>query len=410
MSKRSRIYSPRRGTGLPANARAEAVEHVYRDADGKLPDFTRLDRRPPSWRRWAIGGGLITLALLAVAAWTSFLVFKPYTASSGGNVVLTVDGPPTAPIGGDVEYRVRVANDDRVPVAQVALELTLPEDFTVVTTDPAPEETKRLRWTIGALDAHADRTIVVRGRLFGEPGASARAEAVVIYRPANFNSDFQTIAKATTTLDASPLTVAMVGPTESVPGTPETYTVTYTNTGTATTPPLVLMIAAPSSFALIATTPDRPRREELLWPIGELSPGGTGTITISGSFGASAAGDTPFRATIAVSARPDRRLSQASALVTTKVLGGDVAVTATVNDQTTALTAPPGALLRFRIAIRNTGTAELRGITLRAMLDGTSVGDRSILDYGNITDPANGSAIGKQKTPDVRTGTITWTP
>lgn len=406
MSKR------RRSNGAPnppqRAAHAETVDRIYRDADGALPDFTRLDRRRPTWHRWVIGGGLITLALLAVAAWAGFLIFKPYTVSSGGNVVVTADAPATAAIGEELTYRVRIANDDRVPIARTTVEVRLPADFTMTTADPAPDDARGLRWTIGTLPARGERQIEIRGRLYGTPSTEYRAEIIAIYRPANFNADFQAVAHATTTLAASPLTMAIAGPTDTVPGERGTYTLTYENTGDTSSPPTAVLLELPASFALAETTPKRPKPDELLWAIGELAPHAKGEVTIAGSFSGDAKGPLELHATIAL-VLADRRLPQSDARMTTRVLGGDVVVIATVNDQTTGVDARPGDTLQFRIALRNDGEAELRDIVVRATFDATAIADRSILDFNKLTDPANGAVVGEQVSTTTRRGTITWT-
>ncbi len=407
---RPRIYTPRRGTGIPRRAREEAVDRIYRDDDGKLPDFTRLDRRPPTWRRWAVGGGLLLLAVLAVAAWASFLIFKPYTAVSGGSVNVKIDAPPTATIGQELAYRVTITNDDRIPLAQTTLELRLPEDFAVTSADPPPDDARGFRWTIGTIPANGNRAIEVRGRLYGTPNQDARIEATAVYRPANFNADFQSLATATTTLGTSPLTLTMNGPTESVPGEAVTYTLSYEHTGELVVPETSVILEVPRSFALTSTTPERSRTDELVWNVGALQPKAKGTITVIGSFRVGSKDPYPLRATTTIEPVPGRRLIFAAPEHVTAVLGGDAVVTATVNDQTSSIDAPPGSPLRFRIAIRNDGTSELRDLTVQAMFEATSVAERSILNFSAIQDPANGAAFGEQLAPGLRRGTITWTP
>lgn len=361
------------------------------------------------WRRWAIGGGLVALAVLALAAWASFLIFKPYTVTSGGNVVVTMGAPTTVAVGGEVIYHIHIANDDRIPVASVALELKLPPNFAIVSSEPVPDEGRGLRWTIGALPARASEDIEIRGRLYGTPKLEARAEALAIYRPANFNADFQSVASAVTTFDPSPFTFAITGPSDALPGEPVTYTITYEHIGSQATVPAVLLLDVPRSFILTSTTPERARKDDLLWRIGEIAPQAKGTITVTGTFGSDARDTMAIRAMLAIEPEAGQRLTQAEANATTKVIAGDVFLVATVNDQSGTLTATSGMSLQFRIAIRNTGAAELRGSTVTATFEATAVREKSILDFNALVDAANGVAVGRQQTPGVRVGTITWT-
>lgn len=389
--------------------RDAAVEQIYRDKDGKLPDFTRFDRRPPPWRRWAIGGGLVTLALLTVAAWAGFLIFKPYTASSGGNVTVRIEASETAMAGDEVAYRIRIANDDRVPLANTALELAIPEHLVLASADPAPDDARAVRWTIGTIPARGERTVELRGRLYGAPDTEVRLTATAIYRPANFNADFQTIASATTRLGQSPLALTITGPERAIAGEPVTYAIAYAHAGTIALPTSAITVELPRSFVMSNAQPVRPKREDLRWPIGEVAAGVKGTIAIDGSFGTDAKGAQAVRARALVEVGGDRRIMIAESTATTEVLGGDVVVLTTVNDQTGRLEARPGDALRFRIAVRNDGQAELRGLTVRAVFEATSVDGKSILDFNRIEDPANGTAVGEPIGTDRRRGTITWT-
>lgn len=406
---RPRIYTPRRGTGVPRRDREEAVSRIYRDNDGKLPDFTRLDRRPPTWRRWAVGGGLLLLALLAVAAWASFLIFKPYTTVSGGNVAVRIDAPPTATIGQEIAYRITVANDDRVPLAQAAVELRLPEDFAVTAADPPPDDARGFRWTLGTIPANSKRAVELRGRLYGTPNQEVRIEATAVYRPANFNADFQSPATATTVLGVSPITLTIDGPTEAVPGESVTYTLAYEHTGELAVPETAITLEVPRTFVLTTAAPERSRTDELLWNLGALQPKAKGTITVTGTFRSGAKEPHRLRAIAAMEPVPGHRLALSQPEHVTAVLGGDAVITATVNDQTNGMDAPPGSALRFRIAVRNDGELELRSLTMWAILEATSVAERSILNFGAIQDPANGITVGEQLAPGLRRGTITWT-
>jgi len=405
---RSRVYNPRRGTRASRQRRDEAVERIYRDDRGHLPDFSRLDRRPATWHRWVIGGGLITLALLAVAAWGSFLVFKPYT-SSGGNVAVTVDAPKTVAFGEEFTYRITVANDDRVPLATAALEVRLPDDFAVTTADPAPDDARGFRWTIGTIPAAERRSFDIRGRLYSAPDAPARLEAIAVYRPANFNAEFQSDADATTTLSASPVALTLSGPDHAVPNASVTYTIAYEHTGTLTTPPATIALDVPRSFVFASATPERSRGDTLLWNIGALAPQAKGQITIVGSFTVGQKEPIIVSATIAIEPAPGKRTVIQTSEVQTPVLGGDIVLIATANDQTAGFAVAPGDAIRLRIAVRNDGRESLERVRVHAVLDATAVAERSIINFSGMTDAANGTAIGEQLAPGLRRGTITWT-
>ncbi|MFH1099212.1 MAG: hypothetical protein V1723_04845 [Candidatus Uhrbacteria bacterium] len=408
MSKRSRIYQPRRGDAVNSSPAAKAVERVYRGEDGKLPDFTRLDRRPKSWRRWMVAGALVTLGILAAVAWASFLIFRPYVTSNGNDVRLVIEAPPAADVGSEITYHVRITNDEHVPLAQATLRVRLPEYFIIAAADPAPEDAQAPSWTLGTISANSERVISIRGILYGNPGSATRAEAALFYRPANFNSDFETNSTVTTTLGASPVAITVNGPERAMPGEAITYTFTYEHGGTRPLPSSFFSVELPRTFTLANTQPARPDRNALRWPLGELTPGAKGTISVTGAYAGDAQGVLDVRANVAL-ALDDRQIPLTEQKNTTEIIGGGVTVTVTANDQINGFVVRPGETLRFRVAIRNAGNTELHDLIVRAIFDATSVTERSALNFNALTDAANGTIVGEQLAAGLRRGIITWT-
>ena len=313
-------------------------------------------------------------------------------------------------LGEEFAYRITVANADRIPLATASLDVRLPSDFTVTTADPTPDDARGFRWTIGTIRAEETRTFTIRGRLYGKPESSARIETVAVYRPANFNADFQTTASATTTLDSSPVELTLTGPENAVPNASVTYTIAYAYAGTLTTPPAIIALDVPRTFVFASATPERTSSDALLWRIATLEPGAKGTIAVTGSFTAGQREPVAIRASVAIEPAPDRRVELHAQEVQTPVLGGDAILIATVNDQTSGFSVAPGDTLRFRLTLRNDGKDDLRDLRVHAIFEATAVTERSILNFSAMTDPANGTAIGEQLAPGLRRGTITWMP
>lgn len=396
----------RRPSPTGSRTARDTVERIYRARDGRMPDFTRLDRRTRSSARWIVGGGLVTLAVLAIAAWASFLIFKPYASPTSSGVTVAIDAPPVAALGEDITYRIRIANEDRVPIASASLELHLPEGFSLADADPLPGDA-RGTWTLGSIEGNDVTTVTLHGQLYGAPAQPATVAATVVYRPGNFNADFQAHADATTMLGASPLTLTVDGPERAAPGERVTYTVAYTYTGTRTSPSVRLFLEAPRTFVLERTTPERSSTSELAWDLGELAKGATGEITLVGSYSSGAREPSTIRATATIAPRDARVTLDAQAKSTT-VLGGDAALLATANDQTSVLLVRPGDRIRFRFALRNDGETAMESVAFRAVLEATSVGEQGVLNFNAITDPADGTITGEQLAPGLRRGTIVW--
>ncbi|MBI4433944.1 hypothetical protein HY632_04155, partial [Candidatus Uhrbacteria bacterium] len=330
--------------------------------------------------------------------------------SSGSDVLLAIQAPAAAGFGEEITYHVTLTNDDRIPLASSTVEVRLPENFRMITAVPTPDAAHALRWTLGTIPDHGRKTVEVRGQLFGAPASTAAITALAVYRPANFNADFQTTASASTALGTSPITLSVEGPAEVLPHASVTYTITYEHVGERALPPTTITVDAPRTFVLTTTKPDRTRKDTLQWSIGELAPNAKGTIVLTGNFTDGGRDPITLRATALLTTTEDRTLALANAETATFVVGGDVAVIATVNDQTSSIDIRPGDTLRFRSTIRNEGTKPLEQITVHAILEAPAVSDRSVLDFNRINDAASGAAFGERLAAGRRRGTITWTP
>ncbi|MDO8462913.1 MAG: hypothetical protein Q7S96_01380 [bacterium] len=399
----------RNGAKTPSHrsAASDAVERLYRDRNGNLRDPRRFDRREHPWKRVVIGSGLIALALLAVAAWASFVVFRPTSSTRTGRIAITIDAPPIAQLGDAVAYRVTVANEGRVPITSTTVELVLPDGYLLASAEPQPDAGQRTRWTIGTIEGNASNTIELRGHLYGEPGTPARIAATAIYRPGNFNANFEERTEATTALGASPVTLALEGPKTTVPGEEVTYTITYAHVAGQPSTDIAITLEIPQTFAITSTEPVRDDARESTWNIAALTGDMTGTVTVHGRF---LSGDEAHLRARATVTPQGHAITIASANAETDVIGGDVLLLATANDQTNGFTVSSGESLRFRIAMRNDGDTTVRNLTVRAILDASSVAERSILNFNAIEDGANGTVTGEQRAAGLRRGTIVWTP
>jgi hypothetical protein len=400
------LRKPRKNRSSHQRLHQSPVERLYREQH-RVPN--RLTRARQPWKRRLIGGGLVLLALIAAAAWAGLLLFRPLSAPTSGDMTLLIDAPPAAPIGADLTYTITMINDDRVPLARTALEVRLPPHFTLIEAEPLPDDTRGLQWTIGTIPARGKQTVTIRGQLFGEPGTAANIEAIALYRPANFNADFEQVARTTTTLGASPFLLTVTGPKQSIPGDPVLYTITYRATESVTLPPGSILLELPRSFHVTETTPERSRDDALEWQIGELTDNTQGTITIRGQYTQGSRNPIPAMTSLRIAPIDRAPITIASHQIGTEVLGGDARLFTTVNDQTSNFAAPPGSDLRARLTLRNDGNDALEGINAQIFLDATSVTEQSILRTSAAD--LNGATLSEEQlAAGFRRIALTWTP
>lgn len=369
------------------------LKNIYEE-EGEVPDLTRLERRRRNPRLILIG--LVAFfAVLALAAWAGFFIFKPYSRFEGKGVELAIRGPDELKAGDPVRFEFTYRNTERVPLAALELRLIIPKEFKILEATPLPTG-EPTTWTVGGLARGESGAIMLRGYFLG-PGEGTNAfQSIATYRPANFNADFQAIVTKQIALRGTVLDGALAGPNEVAPGETGEYIYTLKNTGGEPLSDLELVLEAPDTFLFGEAEPVSIDERGGRWQVASLEPGTETTVKVRASFAATARGMLELGMSVGIRTG-DERLVHRRDTLTTDVLASDLSLDLVVNGSHADLNANFGDVLHATLAYKNLGELAFGDVRLSVTVTADPSG---LIDWSSAEMSVPGRISG---------GTISWT-
>lgn len=381
----------------------ELIE-IYKDQNGEMPDMTKIDHKKRSRAKTVLVGLVVFFAFLAVLSWAGFFFFGQQKGFSGEKVNLEISGPQTAAGGEQIEYIIKYENQENVPLGQTEIEVRLPDNFVLIEISPTTFEGKNL-WQIGSLAPGKSGEIKIKGAFYGTLDSLGTLQAVLTYKPADFNSEFQKVATAITKIDQTVLDVEISGPERILNQSEATFKIKYKNTADATVQNVRVSVKAPSDFMF---KKEESEKEVVSWDLPVIDPNSEGEIEFSGSFGEVAEGERELLTQIGF-AKDDKFFLQKEVIFKTNVVRGAVLATLIVNGDSKDRAINFGDTLNYSIIYQNKDEVELGDLEIKIIFETTAHKNKTLLDWTTLKDDADGIVVGTQLTPELRQGTITWT-
>lgn len=374
------------------------LREIYQSEDGKLPDFSTLERTKNKRTRNTLVVAVAFFALLAAAAWAGFFVFKPFQRFGGTGLAISISGPETLTAGREETFLVRYDNRERVPLGTVEIVLTIPATFQLASAEPPATEGNR--WVLGNVAVGGNGEIALRGRVVGGLGETSGVQAFATYIPGNFNSEFQSVGSYSAPITSSVVTATGELPESAFPGDQITYTVKYQNTGDSPIPDAVVQATYPQQFLFQSSEPAA-SEGKALWRVGELAAGGSGSIAIKGAFSAEASGPQSFQTSIGQQMPDTPFAAYATASSSIQIIGGELRTLLLVNGSEKGQPLNFGDSMRISLVYENRGTESIKNVELALHLDAVpSVGGKTVIDWETLDDENEGKREGS---------VITWT-
>ncbi len=353
------------------------IREIYagRGADS---DFTRLEQGKGK-SRTVILGLLVFFAALALAAWAGFFIFQPYGRFVGRGVVLTIEGEEKVKAGEVQEYHFFITSKERQALAALEARLVIPKEFQVLEARPAPTK-EPYTWVLGRRDPASRDEIVLRGYFYGPDEGASAFQAMVTYRPVNFNADFQAIATKQIILAGTVFETKLVGPTEVTPGEEIEYEYALKNTGSESFEPVARLEAGPY-FLFSSSEPASKDEGGKEWKIAALAPGTESRLFLKGKFAGDAVGLASLTLMVGL-VKGDEYFAHSRQNLEVNVLAPVINLTLLVNGSTENRVADFGDRLHLSLAYSNPGETTLGEvvISLVASEDPTGLIDWSGLE------------------------------
>jgi hypothetical protein len=382
-----------------AAAELEQELHSIYDTTGpEGPDMSRLEQAPRSTAKKILVGLVIFFAFLAAVSWAGFFFFSPDDNKfSGEGVEVSIDGPAQIKSGDLLSFTINYKNGEHIPLGTASLQLRLPKEFVVEQFDPPPVDRTQLSWQIGSIAPGREGSLVVRGVVLAPMDKQLDLQAILTYRPADFNSEFQKVSTRTIGVAESVIDVTVTGPTKIMPGDKVELDLSYINTSDSEFRKVGLRAVYPPNFIPETAEPAAVDEGKTEWLIDSLSANTQGHVKVTGSFASDAKGKTDIKAQIGFMDENDGWQLQKEAAFSTDVLEGQLVVALILNGKTGDQTIRFGDILHYAVTYRNTGSVILEDVALTAALDGQPDPMRMV-QWNNLRDKQEGLRDGNRIT------------
>lgn len=367
------------------------LKEIYDDS-GEPMDMTALSRRKPQTFGRKIIKAIIFLFLLSAVSWSGFFLFSRGFFQKNDTLSVNIEGPQEIKGGDAVTYAVRYENKGSVPIAALEMSASLPPSFELLSSTPDVSDKKT--WKIGSLTPHSDGVITLNGRFISEVPSSEHLQVLFTYKPANFNSEFQTIQTKKIEVTDSVLNLEATGPQQAVAGDELVFTTKVTNTFKD---PLGHMRLVPNPSPDFQITSQEPafEKDKAYWNLAELKPNEPQTFTLKGHYTVSAAGVQNLAMQIGF-VKDDAFIKQKEQLIPTQMQGGAIAFHLIINGSDQDQNIQAGKIVRASIDFSNQGDETAQNVSFQLNLDG---GGKTLPINWNKADLADGKRSGN---------TITW--
>lgn len=372
------------------------LRSMYDDRRRDATDMRSLQQADRSFFRRGLVGLTVFFGILASLSWAGFFLFSPAGGGfKGEQVELSIDGPDRVKSGELVAYAVKYKNGEGTPLGTANMELRLPKQFKVIDKIPAPTGNT---WQLGSVSQGKEGIVTITGIFIGPIDKTYDMQAILTYRPADFNSEFQKVATRGITIVDSVLELTVTAPAKVLPGDKLAITYSYKNTSQNDFSDLRFRPLYPNGFIPESSDPTGEDKGFEEWKITTLSAGADGKVVITGSFASEAEGVKDAKGQMGFVDDAGEFQLQKEATSSMDVLKGDLVTTLILNGKTSDQPVRFGDKLRYTVSYKNTGTATLENIELTLGLEGMPTD--SALIWSELKDKAQG----------VRTGnTIVWT-
>lgn len=353
------------------------------DAAGKekkesvITDVWGGKERVTSAQKKAVKAGIIALGIILLVATVFVGIFKWKQASfSEERVNLSISGPEEAGSGQKLIYVIKYTNDNRADIRNVSLKITYPENF-------KPEDDPRFisdgytsgTFALGDIPGRGAGEVAINGKAYSPKGALMYLKAELLYSPSGFNSQFASNTQLGVTIASTPVNLEIFAPANISSADAVDYLVEYKNEGEVAFEDMRVRVQYPDGFSFSRSDPASFSGNDV-WYVGELSPGQSGKIVVSGKLEGERDQVKSVRAYIGVMDQGEF-ISYSEEKTETNIVASPLIIVQTVNDKT-SLNVNAGDELRFVLKFKNEGEMGLRDVIVTEKIESP------VLDYDTL--------------------------
>ena len=249
----------------PENPEVPKLNTEYRDHS--MSFFTKI----------LIASAAFFLVCLGVGA---YLFFNGSNLISANNMDVTVNGPISIAGGTPFSFVVNVTNKNNVKLSTVDLEV----DFPTGSVDPTntASEQKTYQTLMDDINPGGMTERTINADLYGQENSTKEMILKVYYQVPGSNATFEKDKTYDVLISSSPLTLSVSSFNQVTAGQKFDMKVTLTSNSQTTIKNVLMNAVYPFGYSFVSSD-QSPLPDKSTWSIGDITPGQSKTITISGT-------------------------------------------------------------------------------------------------------------------------------
>lgn len=331
--------------------------------------LTNLSSKRKNKRKLMLIGGIIFIVLIIAGIIISVIISRSRNnhAFPDHDVIFGIDAVQEIKSGSEITYTINGKNNTETKLTNMELNVTFPEKFTFISSNPQAANSLNNRWALSDLEPGGSFAIEIKGRIIGQEETVASFSSRLDYRPANFSSDFSEEASIHTTILSPSVTLELDYPKQATPNSEVEYEITYTNVSDEVISDLGIRVEIPSTFELSDVMPKATKSNDF-WELEPLQPDNSETITLVGILNGNE-GETKRIVAQLGSLDDNMELNvQTEEIGATKLVASAIELDMSVNKKTNII-AKPGEELSFEITYKNAGSTGMKGVVIENVID-----------------------------------------
>lgn len=211
-----------------------------------------------------------------------FALFKFFGGSnivSGNNIDILVSGPVSISGGEEFSLNIEVKNNNNVDLQVVDLQVEFPDGTR--SSDDLSKDFKRHSEILGSINVGSSEERIIKAILFGEENSQKEIKINVEYRIPGSNAVFNKQKTYSLLVNSSPVNIKVTGVDQVNSNQQEDFEIEVTSNSLTKINGLILKIDYPFGFNIISSNPISNEKNNNVFVLGDLEPGGKRKIKIS---------------------------------------------------------------------------------------------------------------------------------
>ena len=250
--------------------------HASEDADAEKLTTAYRDHSMSFFTKILIGSAVFFLLCLGIGA---YLFFNGSNLISANNLDIAVNGPISIAGGTPFSFGVAVTNGNNVKLTTVDLEV----DFPTGSVDPTntTSEQKTYETLMDDINPGGVTQRTVNADLYGQENSTKEIVVKVFYQVPGSNATFEKDKAYDVLISSSPLNLSVTSFSQVTAGQKFDMTVNLTSNSQSTIKDVLLNVVYPFGYSFVSSD-QAPLADKATWNVGDIQPGQSKTITMSG--------------------------------------------------------------------------------------------------------------------------------